>query len=486
MHSLLTLILSIAFEPRLASLVVLGGDVLALLALPSVLLRRSGRPLAALSWVLALLTLPYAGVLAWWLLGRTHLVRQRTKRKRASKRLGEQRPPLATAPVGVPARLRDVLPFSLAGRRWTEGVFPPAAFTRAQVLCDGQEAFPAMEAAIAGAKVEVRAAFYIWQSDSTGRRIADLVAQKARSGVRVRILVDAVGSHAFLRDFGKRLRHSGVEVASFLPARFRPWAPTFNFRNHRKLLLVDRHAAFVGGMNIGDEYAAGWHDLAFELRGPVVEHLDDVFREDWLFATKADVGPSAALDQARPPPERIGLCGVIASGPDRDEHRVPDAFFLGINQAKQRVWMASPYFVPSAAFLAALRGAAQRGLDVRVVLPRLNDVPFVRWASRSYYDELLRAGIRIFEFQPRFSHMKAMVLDDDLSVIGSANADVRSFRLNFELVCIVDSAGLNARISEILARDVSLSREVTLEEINNAPRIQVLLDSFANLWSPLL
>lgn len=483
MHSLLTLILD---TPTAGGfLVILIADVLGLLAIPSVLLRRAGQPVAALSWVLALIALPYIGVIAWWVLGRTHVERQSRKRRDAAKQFCETCVSTDESIPALNARLRDVVPFAVSGARWTQGVFPPAVVGQVSVLCDGGAAFKAMEAEIAAAEAEIRALFYVWQADATGRRLANQLAQKARSGIIVRILVDAVGGRPFLAAHAAELRAAGAEVASFGPLGFLQ-APILNFRNHHKLLVVDGRVAFVGGMNIGDEYATDWHDLAFLLNGPVVQNLDEVFREDWFVTTGKNVAAMPRVACESGDARLGGTATVIASGPERDENRVHDAFFLAIVHAWQRVWIVTPYFIPSAAIMAALRSAAQRGVDVRIIVPRSNDVPLVGWASRSFFPEVMKAGAHVFEYQPRFSHAKAIVIDDDLTIIGSPNTDVRSFKLNFELACVIDSESLNNEVANVLLADLAQSIELRLEAFENRPIKDRLADSAAHLLSPLL
>jgi cardiolipin synthase len=337
--------------------------------------------------------------------------------------------------------------------------------------------------------------FYIWHPDETGRTLRDLLVRKASEGLTVRILVDAVGSPGIRGSFAAPLKKAGATIVSFLPVRFRPWAPTFNFRNHRKLLVVDRTVAFTGGTNIGNEYEKRWHDLAVRIRGPAVAQLNSIFEEDWFFAagenlSEEDPVRENALDVTSEPGSMTqgvpAACAIIASGPDRQQNRIHDAFFLAISQARQRVLLTTPYFIPSHAILAALRGAAQRGVDVRILLPRHSDVRLVGLASRSYYPGLLTEGAQIFEYSGAMVHTKALVIDDWLSVLGSANVDSRSFRLNFELACFISSADLNARLAEIFAGALPQSLEVNLAVMEHRPHYLALAESLAHLLSPLL
>ena len=258
------------------------SQVLALLTIPSVLLQRQGRPRAALSWLLMMFAVPTIGVVGWWAFGRTNMVRKRRRRAESAREFVERYGP-PHSEVGTPF----------------DGLVPPLAlgdsiFTsrgnHVELLFDGPTAFPAMERAIREAKRSVHVMFYIFRNDDTGRRFRELLVERARAGVTVRVLVDAWGTPRFTGSFSKPLRDAGAKVAAFLPSHFMPiLAPRFNFANHRKLLVVDESIAFVGGMNIGDEYALRWRDVMARLRGPAVRALDHVFLDDWFFATGDDV-----------------------------------------------------------------------------------------------------------------------------------------------------------------------------------------------------
>jgi cardiolipin synthase len=485
------------FAPNTAALILLAADLLALITIPSVLLRRRGRPLAALSWVLAVVAIPFLGVGAWWVLGRTHLHRLRRRRQESGRTFGARSlaPFEAFAEGQTSQRFAGVLPFATSDRAWADGVLPPTEGNSVELLVDGRETFPAMAQAIDAARRQIHLMFYIWHTDETGRSLRDLLVRKAREGLTVRILVDAVGSPGFRGSFAAPLREAGARVVSFLPVRFRPWAPTFNFRNHRKLLVVDGTVAFAGGTNIGNEYEKRWHDVAVRIRGPAVAQLNWIFEEDWFFAAGEDLSEDHAVgedvrivtrDPALVPQDVRAACALIASGPDRRQNRIHDAFFLAISQARQRVWLTTPYFIPSHAILAALRGAAQRGVDVRILLPRHSDVRLVGLASRSYYPDLLTEGARIFECSGAMMHSKALVIDDWLTVLGSANVDNRSFRLNFELACFISSADLNARLGGVFADALKRSVEVNVDVMERRPRYLALAESLAHLLSPLL
>ena len=222
------------------------------------------------------------------------------------------------------------------------------------------------------------------------------------------------------------------------------------------------------------------------LSGPVLENLDEVFQEDWLFVTNHRLDDLTLEDDRDIASENRAPCVVIASGPDRDENRVHDGVFLAIVNARRRVWLTSPYFVPDVSLLDALRAAAMRGVDVRILTPRQNDVRLVALASRACHEPLLRSGVRLFEFLPCFMHTKNLIIDDELSIIGSANVDTRSFRLNFELACFLVSREVNGTLASLFETDLEKSSEITQADVQNRTVFQKCLESGANLLSPLL
>jgi cardiolipin synthase len=452
-----------------------ASQIVALLTIPSVLLQRQGQPRAALAWLLMMFALPAVGVVGWWLIGRTSIVRKRRKREARSRAFAERFGPPHSEPCGA---FDGLLPERALG----DSIFTSQG-NRVDLLFDGPSAFPEMERAVASARRTVNVMFYIFRNDETGRRFRDLLVERARAGVRVRVLIDAWGSPRFTGKFSDPLRAAGASVAAFLPSHFMPLlAPRFNFANHRKLLVVDDRIAFLGGMNIGDEYALHWRDVMARIEGPSARALDHVFLDDWYFASREDV----------PLPERPPLiaagdtdCAVIASGPDRASY-IHDAYFIVFTRANERIWIVTPYFIPSDALATALKTAAGRNVDVRILLPSTSDVSVVKHAARSYYAELLAAGVRIYEYQGPMLHAKAFIVDRDLSTVGSANVDTRSFKLNFEVGCFISSRETSAQIASWFEDLLADSHRVTVNEVRARSTSEKLLESAAHLFSPLL
>ncbi|MBM4362155.1 MAG: cardiolipin synthase [Deltaproteobacteria bacterium] len=476
MHYLVDLLRDSSSYPGWWSLLMLASQLLALATAPSVLLQRQGRPRAALSWLLALFALPALGVFFWWAFGRTSFTRRRRLRRAgSSRRFVERHGPPHSEP-GTP--FDGLLPPRALG----ESMFPSHG-NRIELLLDGERAFVELEALIRSARTRVHVMFYIYRDDATGQRIARALSERARAGVNVRVLVDAWASREFLRSPAAELRAAGVAVAGFLPARHLPLtAPRLNFSNHRKLVVVDGEHAITGGMNVGDEYARDWRDLMVHLEGPSVLALDHVFLDDWAFATGEDVDhPEHSEGPARGP----AAAAIVASGPDRESF-LHDAYFVLFTRATRRIWIVTPYFIPGDAIATALRTAAGRGVDVRVLVPQRSDVRIVKHASRSYYSSLLAGGVRIYEYQGPMLHAKAFLVDDAISSVGSANVDTRSFLLSFEIGCLVHDADTAAELSRWYSGLLADSHEVTLEESTHRPASERLLQSAAHLLSPLL
>jgi len=470
-----------------------GTAILAMLSVPSVLVQRRGRPMAAVSWILALVTLPILGLLLWWLIGRNHLGRRRQRKKKAHEtlavRLEKVRNKLTDelAPgVLQQGEGKELLPLAHIPLEFLGSVFPPCSGNEV-VLVDAHEAFDIMERDVRAAKHHIHALFYIWKDDDTGRSFRDALIEKAKEGVEVRVLTDAIGSPAFATRFVRPLRKAGARVERFLPPRLLSATPRLNFRNHRKILVIDGDIGVMGGFNIADEYRLKWHDMGVRITGPAVNQLQEIFADDWFFASGEDLADVDYFGHERGSRERAtATVGAIASGPDTKGSPIEDAIFIAINQTQRRVYLMTPYLIPPRGIMAALRAAVYRGVDVRLLVPAHSDVPLVRWASRSYYPELLASGVRIFEYQPSMLHAKAAVFDDDLSLIGSANIDNRSFRLNFESSAFIRDPALNQALSHVFEDDLERSEEIDQSRFSQRPWGAKVIDATAHLLSPLL
>jgi cardiolipin synthase len=466
----------IASIPHLGVYVSLAWTVYLLLLSGWIVLQKR-EPVATLSWVLSLAALPIIGFVIYYLLGPQRIRRQRLKRLRSRTAMQDILPPIED--LGDAADLARLA-------QATTG-FMPTLCSSPTLLVGGAATFEALHAALAAAEHHAHLEYYIFEPDRTGTALRDALVACAARGVRVRLLLDALGSSRLSRTFLRPLRDAGVEIGWFHPFRLR-WirAPRINLRNHRKLVVIDGHIAFTGGINISDDGderlgADAYQDLHLRLEGAVVRWLQVAFLEDWSYATKV------ALRDARLWPElEPGTVPtlVLPSGPDSPWEAIHRLNVEAITRADRRVWLVTPYFVPTEATRCALTSAALRGLDVRVLVPLTSDSRIVSAAARSYYDELLAAGIRVFEYLPRMLHTKALLVDADTVMVGSANFDNRSFRLNFELSLMLRDPALAATLERVILEDLDQARELALDRAQRLwPR---LAEASARLLSPVL
>jgi cardiolipin synthase len=461
---------------------------IALVAMGLILERRS--PAATLAWLLALLFMPYFGFLVYLLFGPRRLHRRRLRYSRARERLIQStrdlRPDHAI-PEGFPdAGFERQIALMLV--RVGQGAPVPA--TGVTVLETGDACYEAIETAIVAAQHHVHLEYYLWQPDLVGVRLRDALIEKARNGVQVRLLLDAIGSDRIHRRFLKPLQDAGVHFAWFNPIGLRRLRLKYvNFRTHRKIVVCDGRVGFTGGINISDEHSQihrsneAWRDTHLRIEGEPVHRLQFIFLEDWYFAT--DQAPFEDEFFPRFTATTGHWMQIVESGPDNNRHAIAKLYFAAIAGAQRQLLLATPYFVPSEALTAALVTAALRGIDVHVLAPRNSDSRLVTAAARSYYDELASAGVTIHEYGPPMLHAKLMVIDERIAAVGSANFDNRSLTLNFEAMAVLYDAELATHLARSFVTDlrcatryVKPGRRVTLG--------QRLGESTARLLSPLL
>jgi cardiolipin synthase A/B len=345
---------------------------------------------------------------------------------------------------------------------------------------------------VAAARVHIHLEYYIYSPDRSGAALRDALVERARAGVKVRVLLDAVGSSKTPHQFFADLLDAGGELAWFHPMRFgRVWErPWLNLRTHRKIVVIDGCVGFAGGINITDAEnerlrADAYRDLHLRVEGDVVRKLQQVFIEDWVYATgnRDFIGEVVKATPILAPGTIPAQ--VATSGPDSDWEAIHRLHVGAIHAAKRRVWLVTPYFVPGEAAMMALTSAALGGLDVRLLVPKVSDSRLVTFAARSYFDRLLAAGVKVYEYGPRMLHTKAMLVDDDLAMIGSANFDHRSFRLNFEICLLFSDPGVAADLATLVEGEFVNAPRVREDRDHSLLRSR-LPEAFARLLSPLL
>jgi cardiolipin synthase len=440
-----------------------------------------------LSWILAILLVPFGGAIAYFVIVGPSVRRVALKRRRAAAELRAHQP-LTRDPRLAEADALIDLASSLTG-------LPPTAGNELELLTDSAPTFEALAADIRAVRRRLWVEYYIIRNDVSGRHFLELLIERARAGVEVRLLYDAIGSVWINGRLVRELVAAGGRAHAFHPMN--PLRRRFaaHLRNHRKLIVCDGETGFVGGMNIGDEYfrrrrrhrraaRQPYRDTHLRLRGPCLEALARTFIEDWHFAA----GEKLELP-APPPPAAEGLGSVVAvvpSGPHQEYNASQFAFFAAISSARRRVYLTTPYFIPDDAGIAALVSAALRRVDVRILLPYRSNDRIAELAARSYYGQILRGGVRIYEYEPAMLHAKTLVVDGNVAIVGSANADIRSWRLNFELGAMVADPAFARKLEETYMRDLADSHEVTLESVARRGWKENLANGFARLLSPLL
>jgi cardiolipin synthase len=460
-----------------------GGTVW--ISVNAVVLILQRRPAAStIAWLLLLIFLPVIGLVIYLLIGPLKLERRKRKRWKAKRLIDEGMRGLAALDEGAGNHQLALVSLHLGGA-------PPLRAKDMDLYFDGVSAYEAILAAVAAARHHIHLEYYIWEPDTIGTRLRDLLVERARAGVTVRLLLDGTGSNRLGRGFLRPLRDAGVAVAWFNPVR--PWTirrRRADFRTHRKIVVCDGRVGFTGGMNIADLHSAAlseryWRDTHLRLTGAAVWPIQRLFFEDWYFAAEELI---PVTTETVPPPldEGSHLVQIVASGPDASTFALHKLFFAAISQATKRVWLTTPYFVPDDALLTALVTAALRDVDVRLLVPKRGDSLLVDLAARSYFPELLEARVRVFEYEPRFIHAKTMLCDDDVAVVGTANFDNRSFRLDFELAAVLFGPSANAELAAAFERDVTESREVELRDIAALSFPRRLGEASARLLSPLL
>lgn len=361
---------------------------------------------------------------------------------------------------------------------------------RVEVLNNGTETFRSILEELENAVDHIHMEFYRWESDNIGNEIRTVLIRKAREGVKIRIIYDDVGSWKIGSKYIASLEAEGIEVFAFMPVRFPYFTSKVNFRNHRKIIVIDGKIGFVGGINIADKYIHGnpkvgaWRDTHLRLEGEAVHSLQIIFNVDWYF-----VSDEILLNPPRYFPVHIvdekTLIQITSSGPDSDWSSIMQAFFAAITTAQRTIYLTTPYFSPNESLLTALKTVALSGLDVRLILPGKSDSTIAYWNSFSYVSELLEAGIKVYLYEVGFNHAKLLMVDGIFSSVGTANIDYRSFDLNFEANALIYDEVITKKLEVSFFEDLEHSRQIYLADWKDRPKKQKLYESLARILGPL-
>ncbi|MBI4606234.1 MAG: cardiolipin synthase [Planctomycetes bacterium] len=460
------------------------------------ILRRRKEPMAMLSWILGILLVPVLGAPLYYLIGERKVQRRGRKKRRRSAPIvrairsveardeGAAGPQSSGAGSAVDESMRQLAELSTK-----LGPFPLRAGNKLEAFLTAQETYEDILRSIETARHHVHLEYYIFRPDGTGRMFLDALVRKAREGVEVRLLLDGIGSWGTSDRFFRPLVEAGGRVETFLPALpwRRPWH--LNCRNHRKIVVVDAKVAYTGSQNIGDEYRGRWREVGpwkdthLRLEGPAVRELQEVFVEDWYYAAREELTSLKYL--RRQPPAGASVVQVVPTGPDQEGNVLAHIFFEAIALARTSIRISTPYFVPDPGLIVALQNAAYRGVEVEILIPSRTDSRLVLWAGRSFYQELVRSGVKIHEFRHGMLHSKTVTIDDKWTLISSANMDVRSFLLNFEVTASI----FDERIARRLLHDFreSLARSEPVRPVSGrGPFWPGLLEGVARLMAPML
>ncbi len=469
---------------------------------------------SAIAWCLFIIFLPFVGAIFFFLFGYQHVNRplKRKRRHKQSYRLppyppgfvsasGKFRAATSTAgaaavPSGAPERADGAsIAEGLARLADRFGAYPLTLGNHVDFYHDGEPAFAAMLAAMENARHHIHVEFFIFHADDIGSRVLDLLTRKARQRVEIRLLYDAMGSHRLRRRHLRQLHLAGGKTSVFLPLNIFRRRLQINMRNHRKIVVVDGDVAFTGGLNVGDEYLCKhprfgyWRDTHLRLQGPAVADLQRVFAEDWDFAAGERLSDDQPTDRRYFHPKEVDgayAVQIIDSGPDRDVKPIRDIYFAAILKARRRLWIASPYFVPDAGLLDALTLAGQLGVDVRLLGQLYPDKWIPQLAARYYWDTVLQAGVKVYQYAKGMMHAKVMLVDGEWASVGTANLDNRSLNLNFEVNCLLYHPAAVAELEQAFLQDLADSIRLDAEVYARRPVAARFLENACRLLSPVL
>ncbi len=453
----------------------------------SVLLLENRNPVKSLSWVLVLLFLPVLGLIIYLIFGQNFRKQKIISKK--SIRLSSNRSQVSFDINKIDINLIDHNQLNLIRMLYHNSDAVAYANNKIDVLSDGKTTFDAMFEAIRNAKNHIHVEFFIFGNDKISNELRELLIEKAKEGVRVRMIYDYWGSILLSHMYLQTLRNAGVYIRPFLPLRLRFGRSKINYRNHRKLLIVDGEIGFTGGLNFADRYAFGnslghWRDTFVRFEGAAVHGLQQLFLIDWHFVE----GKLITDPKYYPLPKKFkdNIVQIVSSGPDTDWEAIMQGIASAIMLATKYVYIHTPYFIPNDVIDTCIHMSALSGVDVRLMVPARSDSRLSDACTSSYLGKALEAGVKVYKYKKGVLHSKAIVVDDFISIVGSANLDERSFNQNFEANAFIYDAKTADKLKKLFERDMKNCIEVSLESWTNRKRRQKLKESFARLFSPLM
>ncbi len=468
--------------------------VFAMLMIVLLVMLENRSPLKAIPWMLVLLFVPVLGVVFYVFFG------QNLRKEKIIRRKGLKNHDLISEMAHSQSHkladgILDDMPQIKHHKKLIQLFLKNSSSiltvgNQVDVLNNGADTFDAILVALRRAQKFIHLQYYIFDEDEIGNRILDILKEKAAQGVEVRMIVDDVGSWELKRAFFKKMQGYGIEIYSFLTVRFPSLTSKVNYRNHRKIVVVDGEVGFLGGINVADRYIKGnpaygiWRDMHIRIKGDAVNALQSVFLIDWYFVSQKDIADMKYFPPKEPEGDKP--IQIVTSGPDSDWAAIMMGYYQAISSAKKYVYITTPYFMPGESVLTALKASALGGVDVRILIPEKSDVYFTALCTNSYIKEMLLSGVKFYFYQPGFLHSKMMVIDDALCTIGSTNMDFRSFEQNFEVNAFIYDEKKSLEVKGYFMDDLAHSRLISIDEWSKRPLWQKAKESFARLFSPLL
>lgn len=449
-------------------------------------------PEKAIAWISVLFFIPIVGIAMYYFIAKTYTQGRKVKRKtrmmmKEIRRETHQHSQLMEKGQGEPREIeKDERLFGLLNN------LPGAPITKCnevEFYNSAHDAYDAIFEAMEAARHHIHLEYYTFRDDGIGTRFQEIMLRKAREGVEVRFLYDGIGSLELSDRYLRKLEQAGVKTGCFLPPLFALMDKRLNYRNHRKIVVTDGQVGFLGGVNVGDEYLGQhtklgfWRDTHMRVVGDAVYYLQHTFIQDWFFVK----GELLTDDRFFPEHECQGeeLVQIVNSGPDAHWDTIMEVYFSAIAAARNRIYITTPYFIPDQAIRVALKTAAISGVDVRIILPQVPDTRIVHWASMSYLEELLQAGVRFFMYGKGFIHAKVLIIDDKMASVGTANMDMRSFFNNFEQNAVLFDPHLIRTLEAHFNEDLRECKEVMLDEFENRSRLKKYKEVIGRMLSPL-
>jgi len=452
-----------------------------------VILSENRNPVKSLAWVTVLFLLPIAGIILYLFFGRSiKNKRMISRRNRRKLRKHERMQNIDKRSISLTNE--SVQMITLAGTLAASPYYPG---NNVEIFTDGKSKFEALKRDLKTAQHSINIQYYIFEDDKIGREIRDILVERCHSGVEVRVIYDHVGSFSVRSSFFKEMQKEGIQAYPFFKVSFPQLGTRINWRNHRKICVIDGSIGYIGGMNIADRYIDGgkfatWRDTHLRVTGPIVRALRYSFAIDWNFMGQPLLEDDNAYAHKTDSEGLKAGMQLITSGPTSQWSNIAFMFHKAIANAKRRVYIQTPYFLPTEGLLKALQVAALAHVDVRLMLPRRSDSKMLTYASSSYIAESLKSGIKVYFYEAGMLHSKMMIIDDEISSIGSTNFDFRSFEHNFEANVFIYSHEMNNRLMDIFKADLEKSTRISTFEWQKRPYAQKAAESIIRLLSPIL